>query len=85
MSDGRPDFPYVWTWRQRTWEFGGATIRAPWFGDGVDRVGRRCRVVCRDQGGRDEQGQTRMSNSALIAFQDGYEVVTSRGGLRKAR
>lgn len=67
------EFPYVWTWRNRTWRLPGATFRAPWLGDGVDRAGQRCRVVAR--GGM---------NSALVEFADGYRVVTSRGGLRKA-
>ena len=69
-------YPYVWVWRQRD----GATfhpawrgIKVPWFGDGVDRSGQRCRVVCRGP-----------MNSALIEFDDGYRVVTSRGGLRKS-
>ncbi|GAA0494995.1 hypothetical protein Ade02nite_19380 [Paractinoplanes deccanensis] len=67
------DFPYVWTWRQCRWDFPGAAVRVPWFGDGVDRVGRRCRVLVRGS-----------MNSALIEFADGSRVVTSRGGLRKA-
>jgi hypothetical protein len=66
-------FPYVWLWRWRTWHLPDITFKAPWFGDGVDRTGRRCRVVAR--GGM---------NSALVEFDDGYQVVTSRGGLRKA-
>jgi hypothetical protein len=61
---------YIWNWRWRN--FFGA--RAAWFGDGVDRKGQRCRVLCRGS-----------MNSALIEFEDGYRVVTSRGGLRKAR
>ncbi len=69
------DFPYVWLWRWRTWQFPDITFKAPWFGDGVDRVGQRCRVVVRSQRG----------NSALIEFEDGYEVVTSRLGLRRAQ
>jgi hypothetical protein len=64
------NLPYIWTWRQRDW-FG---VRVPWFGDGVDRAGQRCRVICR--GGM---------NSAVVEFEDGYRVVTSRGGLRKAQ
>jgi hypothetical protein len=38
-----------------------------------DRKGERCRVVTRGT-----------MNSALIEFTDGYRVVTSRNGLRKA-
>jgi hypothetical protein len=67
-------FPYVWTWRWRSWKFPGLHARVPWFGDGVDRAGQRCRVLVR--GSR---------NSALIEFEDGYRVVTSRGGLRALR
>ena len=37
------------------------------------RKGDRCRVVCRGT-----------MNSALVEFEDGYQVVTSRNGLRKA-
>lgn len=33
----------------------------------------RCRVVCRGT-----------MNSALVEFEDGYQVVTSRNGLRRA-
>jgi hypothetical protein len=68
------EFPHVWTWRWRTWEFPGVTARVPWFGDGVDRTGMRCRVVAR--GGM---------NSALVEFADGYRVITSRGGIRRAQ
>jgi hypothetical protein len=67
-----PDFPYVWSWRWRTWHLPGMTVKVPWFGDSVERAGQRCRVIVR--GGM---------NSALIEFDDGYRVVTSRGGLRK--
>ncbi|GAA0550123.1 hypothetical protein GCM10010172_35270 [Paractinoplanes ferrugineus] len=67
-------YPYVWTWRNRTWQFPGITFKAPWFGDGVDRAGRRCRVVARGS-----------MNSALVEFDDGWRVVTSRGGLRRAQ
>ncbi|MFI5908055.1 hypothetical protein [Dactylosporangium sp. NPDC051541] len=68
-------FDYVWTWRSRS--FGAAygispAVRAPWFGDGVDRVGRRCRVLA--FGAR---------NNALVEFEDGYRVVTCRRGLRR--
>jgi len=48
----------------------------PWFGDGdgVDRTGQRCRVTTRSQA----------MNSAWIEFADDHQVVTSRGGLRRA-
>lgn len=65
-------FPYVWAWTFRTWELPGVRVRTAWFGDGVDRRGQACRVVVR--GSR---------NSALLEFQDGHRVITSRGGLRR--
>lgn len=65
-------FPYRWTWRHRTWDLPGARAKVPWFGDGVDRSGQSCRILTRG---------TR--NSALIEFEDGYRVITSRGGLRR--
>jgi hypothetical protein len=37
------------------------------------RKGERCRVVCRGT-----------MNSALVEFEDGYRVVTSRNGIRLA-
>jgi hypothetical protein len=67
-----PDFPYIWTWRRRSWDLPGLRCRTPWFGDGVDRAGLACRILAR--GGR---------NSALIEFEDGYRVITRRGGLRR--
>lgn len=67
------DYPHVWAWRWRTLTYPGVTARVPWFGNGIDRVGMRCRVVAR--GGM---------NSALIEFADGWRVVTSRGGIRRA-
>ena len=72
MNPLDPEFPYVWNWRFRTWEFPGVRWRTAWFGDGVDRSGQACRVVVR--GSR---------NSALLEFADGYRVITSRGGLRR--
>jgi hypothetical protein len=66
------EFPYVWTWRLRTWDLPGTRFRTSWFGDGVDRAGQACRILVRG---------TR--NSALIEFEDGYRVITSRGGLRR--
>jgi hypothetical protein len=38
-----------------------------------ERFGQRCRVLIR--GGR---------NSALVEFEDGYQVITSRNYMRKA-
>jgi hypothetical protein len=64
------DYPYVWTWRTR--RIGPARAKVPWFGDGIDRTGQRCRVLVRSA-----------MNSALIEFEDGYRVVTSRAGLRR--
>ncbi len=77
-------FPYVWTWQWRTLDYPGVTARVPWFGDGVDRAGMRCRVVVRDQGGKDPDGRKRMAGSAVVEFADGSRFVTSRGGLRRA-
>jgi hypothetical protein len=71
MTDCSAAFRYVWSWRRRA--VGLTPARAPWFGDGVDRAGQRCRVLVR--GSR---------NSALLEFEDGYRVITSRGGLRRA-
>ncbi|MCY1143793.1 hypothetical protein OWR29_37840 [Actinoplanes sp. Pm04-4] len=68
------EFPYIWAWRLRTLEYPGVHVRVPWFGDGVDRAGRPCRILVRG---------TR--NSALLEFDDGYQVITSRGGLRRRR
>ncbi|MET0415849.1 MAG: hypothetical protein ABW022_07510 [Actinoplanes sp.] len=70
----RDAFPYVWVWRWRTLDYPGVHVRVTWFGDGVDRAGQPCRIVAR--GSR---------NSALLEFQDGYRVITSRGGLRRSR
>ena len=67
-------FPYRWTWRRRTLEYPGVRTTVPWFGDGIDRTGRPCRILVR--GSR---------NSALIEFDDGYQVITSRAGLRRRR
>jgi hypothetical protein len=64
------EFPYRWAWRWRT--IGPPSRKVPWFADGVDRQGQFCRVLVR--GGM---------NSALIEFDDGYRVVTSRAGLRR--
>jgi hypothetical protein len=63
-------YPYVWAWRWRT--IGPPRRRVPWFGDGQDRSGTPCRVVARGT-----------MNTALIEFEDGYRVLTSRRGLRR--
>jgi hypothetical protein len=68
-------YPYVWTWRYRRIATPYPVVRparAPWFGDGIDRTGQRCRVVCRGT-----------MNSAMVEFEDGHQTVTSRGGLRR--
>jgi len=68
-----PEYPYVWVWRSRS--IGLVESRkVPWFGDGVDRVGLACRVVVRGT-----------MNTALLEFETGDRVVTSRGGLRRRR
>ena len=72
MTDTSNCFPYVWTWRQRTLEYPGVKDKVSWFGDGIDRTGQGCRVLVRGRG-----------NNALIEFEDGYQVVTARGGLRR--
>lgn len=62
-------FPYVWFWRQKpAWDRG----TPPRVFD-RERKGERCRVLARGT-----------MNSALIEFVDGYRVVTSRSGLRRA-
>ncbi len=62
-------FPYVWFWRQKPgWDRG----TPPRVFD-RDRKGERCRVVARGS-----------MNSAVIEFEDGYRVCTSRSGIRKA-
>ncbi len=62
-------FPYIWSWGQK-----------PGFDRGTpprvfdrDRKGERCAVLARGR-----------MNSALVAFEDGFQVVTSRNGLRRA-
>jgi hypothetical protein len=65
-------YPEVWTWRWRTLTYPGVTTKVPWFGDGVDRAGQRCRTLIRGT-----------MNTALIEFADGYRVVTSRRGVRR--
>jgi hypothetical protein len=40
----------------------------------LDRKGQPCRVLCRGK-----------MNSALIVFEDGFKVVTSRNALRKRK
>ena len=60
---------YRWHWSQKpAWDRG----TPPRLFD-RDRKGESCRVVCRGA-----------MNSALIEFADGYRVVTSRNGLRRA-
>jgi len=61
-------FPYVWFWRQKPGYDRGTMPRV----FDRDRKGERCRVVARGA-----------MNSALVEFEDGYRVVTSRNGLRK--
>lgn len=69
------EFPYVWFWRQKlTWgpsRKGGRGTPPRVFDR--ERKGERCRVLARGT-----------MNSGLIEFVDGYRVVTSRGGLRRA-
>lgn len=70
------NYPYIWTWRNRRPRYPWAPrLRMPWFGDGIDRSGQHCRVVV---------GFGDTMNSALIEFEDGYRVITSRGGVRRA-
>jgi hypothetical protein len=80
------DFPYIWHWSQKPgWDRG----TPPRMFD-RDRKGERCRVIARsrrgdpwtDDGGRAFKGKD--LNSALIEFEDGYRVITSRQGLRRA-
>ena len=62
-------YPYRWAWGQKPgWDRG----TPPRMFD-RDRKGERCAVLAR--GGM---------NSALVEFEDGYRVVTSRNGLRRA-
>lgn len=72
-------FPYVWYWRQQTsWRVqvrdGRIVALSPPRVFDRERKGARCRVLVRGA-----------MNSALIEFADGWRVVTSRGGLRRAR
>lgn len=63
------DFRYIWFWRQKPdWDRG----TPPRLFD-RDRKGERCAVIARGA-----------MNSALIEFEDGFRVVTSRSGLRRA-
>lgn len=62
-------FPYRWAWGQKPgWDRG----TPPRVFD-RDRKGERCRVLARGR-----------LNSCLLEFVDGYRVVTSRNGLRRA-
>lgn len=64
----RPIYPYVWAWgKYPQTEW---RDKKPWQDL---RKGQRCRVLVRGH---------RM-NSALIEFDDGYKMVSSRNGLRK--
>lgn len=71
-------FPYTWAWCQREhWtaeRVDGVLVRLspPRVFDRC-RKGERCRVLVRG-----------LMNSALLEFEDGYRVVTSRNGLRRA-
>lgn len=67
-------YPYVWFWRQREgWAVTAAgDVQPPRVFDRC-RKGERCRVLARGT-----------MNSAAIEFEDGYSVVTSRSGLRRA-
>jgi hypothetical protein len=68
-------FPYVWSWRQKLgWgPTRSARTGAPPRVFDRERKGERCRVLARGA-----------MNSALLEFEDGYQVITSRSGLRKA-
>jgi hypothetical protein len=62
-------WPYIWFWRQKLgWDRG----TPPRVFD-RDRKGERCRVLARGA-----------MNSALVEFPDGYRVITSRSGIRRA-
>jgi hypothetical protein len=63
-------FPYVWVWTQPLTPLYGERTSG-WFDR--DRKGMRCRIVARGA-----------LNSAMLEFEDGYRVVTSRSGIRKA-
>jgi hypothetical protein len=63
------EYGYIWFWRQKLGYDRGSMPRV----FDRDRKGERCRVVARGR-----------MNSALIEFEDGYRVVTSRNGLRRA-
>lgn len=61
-------FPYYWAWGK----YPQTQLRhkKPWQDL---RKGQRCRVLVR----------SRRMNTALIEFEDGYKMVSSRNGLRK--
>lgn len=63
------EFPYRWAWGQKMGYDRGTPPRV------FDRCrkGERCRVLARGR-----------MNSAAVQFADGYTVVTSRNGLRRA-
>lgn len=63
-------WPYVWAWKSRP-------IVGYWGTQALDvknRSGMRCRVIARGA-----------KNSAMVLFEDGLCVITSRNGLRKAK
>lgn len=62
-------YPYRWAWGQKP----GWDHETPPRVFDRDRKSERCRVIARGA-----------MNSALIEFEDGYRVVTSRNGLRRA-
>ena len=62
-------YPYRWAWGPKPGYDRGSLPRM----FDRDRKGERCRVLARGR-----------MNSALIEFEDGYRVVTSRNGLRRA-
>jgi hypothetical protein len=65
-------FAYFWAWGQPASEVYGER-KAGWFDR--DRKGERCAGLTHG---------SRAMNSALVEFEDGYRVVTSRNGLRRA-
>lgn len=69
LADIAPQFPYRWAWGQKPDADRGTPPRV------FDRCrkGERCRVLARGR-----------MNSALLEFEDGYRVITSRNGLRRA-
>jgi hypothetical protein len=62
--------PYRWAWGQKPGYDRGTMPRV----FDRDRKGERCAVLARGK-----------MNSALIEFEDGYRVITSRNGLRRIK